>query len=145
MLKKDYMMRLIDDFVAALQRLLEKDDSADRRAELRQLYETYVGPYELYHHCTLEEMVQALAGEDEEHRWAKMQMLSELYDREAELESEPMATALRQKALFLYDSLERQGNTYSMARHERMAILQRQLKPAEAVTPKANSDKNKRQ
>lgn len=61
MLQRDYIMRLIREFMAALQLLLEGKDMERRREELKKLYEQYIGPYVLYHNATIDEAMRALA------------------------------------------------------------------------------------
>ena len=39
MLERDYIMRLIREFLAALARLLEKKEVTDRHEELKKLYD----------------------------------------------------------------------------------------------------------
>ena len=49
MLQRDYIQRLIREFMDALRRALEKKELSQRREVIRQLYEQYLGPYNLYH------------------------------------------------------------------------------------------------
>ena len=39
MLQRDYILRLIREFMAAIERMLRKKEIADRREEIKQLYE----------------------------------------------------------------------------------------------------------
>jgi len=73
MLERDYIMRLIQEFMAALERMLEKPEIEERRKEIQTLYDKYVGPYSFYHTATVEEALEALAGVDEEHRIGKIE------------------------------------------------------------------------
>ena len=70
MLQRDYIMRLIREFMAALQLLLEGKDLEHRREELKKLYEQYIGPYELYHNATIDVAMRALASYDEGNGWS---------------------------------------------------------------------------
>ena len=83
-------MRLIEEFLAALQRMLEKKEFTSRRETLEKLYDQFVGPHDFYHMATLEDVFKALAGEDNEHRAMKIQMLAELYYYDAQMETEPL-------------------------------------------------------
>jgi len=125
MLQRDYIMRLIREFMAALQRLLEKNEITTRREEIKQLYEKYVGPYALYHNATTEEVMQALAGEDEEHRLYKLEILAELFHAEADMESEPFASFLLNKSLVLFEHLDRTSKVYSIDRKNKIALIKR--------------------
>ena len=69
MLQRDYILRLIREFMAAIERMLRKKEIADRREEIKQLYEQYVGPYALYRNATTDEVMLALAGLDPNSAW----------------------------------------------------------------------------
>ena len=45
MLQRDYIMRLIQEFMAAVQKFLEKEEGEDKDLALRDLYKQYVGDY----------------------------------------------------------------------------------------------------
>ena len=78
MLQRDYIQRLIREFMAALERMLEKKEVEERREKIRELYNQYVGPYAFYSIATIEDVMKAMAGiADEEKRLSKMDMLGE--------------------------------------------------------------------
>ena len=127
MLQRDYIMRLIREFMAALQLLLEGKDVERRREELKKLYEQYIGPYVLYHNATIDEAMRALASYDESQRLERMEMLAELYYAEADTVTGPDRNTLLDKAFCLFDFIEQHGRTYALARrYERAPIGQRQ-------------------
>lgn len=127
MLQRDYILRLIKEFLAALQRMLEKKEGIDRRAALITLYNQYVGSYDFYHLATLDEVMTALAGEDPEHRQMKVQMLAELFYYDAYMESEPLRSALLDKSFHMYDWLDSHDQTFSLERQQRKRSIQEQL------------------
>ncbi len=128
MLQRDYIQRLIREFMAALERMLEKNEGESRREEIRELYNQYVGPYAFYHVATIDDVMKAMAGiDDEEKRLSKMEMLAELYYREADLESKPMRDQLLENAFMLFDYVETHGDTYSIDRRNKMGIIRQQL------------------
>ncbi len=128
MLQRDYIQRLIREFMAALERMLEKKEGELRREEIRELYNQYVGPYAFYHIATIDDVMKAMAGiADEEKRLSKMEMLAELYYHEADLESKPMRDQLLEKAFMLFDYVETHGDTYSIDRHNKMDFIRKQL------------------
>lgn len=49
MLQRDYISRLIREFMAALQRYLEKNEAGARRKTAEDLFRQYFGSYEFYH------------------------------------------------------------------------------------------------
>ena len=127
MLQRDYILRLIREFMAALERMLEKKEVADRREEIKQLYEQYVGPYALYHNATIDEVLLALAGMDEEQRLPRMEMLAELFYAEADTVSNPERDFLLEKAFALFSIIEREGKTYSLKRRWKMQDIQERI------------------
>ena len=127
MLQRDYIMRLIREFMAALERFLNKKEVTDRREEIKKLYEQYVGPYALYHNATIDEVMAALQGEDEEHRFYKMQILAELFNVEADIESKPF---LLEKSYALFDFIDKNGKEYSLDRRRKMETIRQRLDKA---------------
>ena len=73
MLQRDYIQRLIREFMAALERMLEKKEVEVRREKIKELYNQYVGPYAFYSIATIEDVMKAMAGiDDEEKQLSKM-------------------------------------------------------------------------
>lgn len=140
MLQRDYILRLIREFMAALERMLEKKEVADRREEIKQLYEQYVGPYALYHNATIDEVLLALAGMDEEQRLPRMEMLAELFYVEADTVSNPERDFLLEKAFALFSIIEREGKTYSLKRRWKMQDIQERISNGQTGKTKANEN-----
>ncbi len=140
MLQRDYILRLIREFMAALERMLEKKEVADRREEIKQLYEQYVGPYALYHNATIDEVLLALAGMDEEQRLPRMEMLAELFYAEADTVSNPERDFLLEKAFALFSIIEREGKTYSLKRRWKMQDIQERISNGQTGKTKANEN-----
>ena len=130
MLQRDYIMRLIREFMAALERFLNKKEVTDRREEIKKLYEQYVGPYALYHNATIDEVMAALQGEDEEHRFYKMQILAELFNVEADIESKAFSDFLLEKSYALFDFIDKNGKEYSLDRRRKMETIRQRLDKA---------------
>lgn len=127
MLERDYIMRLIREFLAALARLLEKKEVTDRHEELKKLYDQYVGPYTFYHLQPVEKVIEALGQEDEEKRFYKMEMLAELYLAEADMVSKPEGDLLLKKSFALFDFLDHYSKIYSIDRLKKMDAIQQRL------------------
>ena len=140
MLQRDYILRLIREFMAALERMLEKKEVADRREEIKQLYEQYVGTYALYHNATIDEVLLALAGMDEEQRLPRMEMLAELFYVEADTVSNPERDFLLEKAFALFSIIEREGKTYSLKRRWKMQDIQEKI--SNGQNGKTKTDEN---
>ena len=120
MLQRDYIQRLIREFMAALQRLIEKDEAGERQEEVRRLFTQYVGDYTFYHTATLEDVMQSFGKYPEEERLERINMLAELYYAEADSLSEPARTAVLDRAFMLFDFIDRHSRTYSPDRLKKM-------------------------
>lgn len=120
MLQRDYIQRLIREFMAALQRLIEKNEAGERLEEARRLFTQYVGDYTFYHTATLEDVMQSFGKYPEEERLERINMLAELYYAEADMLSEPVRTAELERAFMLFDFVDRHGRTFSLDRLRKM-------------------------
>lgn len=120
MLQRDYIQRLIREFMAALQRLIEKNEAGERQEEVRRLFTQYVGDYTFYHTATLEDVMQSFGKYPEEERLERINMLAELYYTEADSLSEPARTAVLDRAFMLFDFIDRHSRTYSPDRLKKM-------------------------
>ena len=128
MLQRDYIQRLIREFFAALQRLLEKKEIASRREDLQKLYDQYVGPYSFYFTASLDDIMQSIADMPEQQRPYKAQMLAELYVAEAETVSIADAERLLRNACVLYDYVEQQSRTYDPELQARVKEIKDKLR-----------------
>ena len=68
MLKRDYILRLIREFAEALELVMKKDVSK-QRDEIRLMYDQYVGPYSLYHICTMDEVMDGFRPRNAPNAW----------------------------------------------------------------------------
>ena len=124
MLERDYIQRLIREFMAALERMLEKKEVEVRREKIKELYEQYIGPYAFYHIATIDDVMKAMAGiDDEEKKLSKIDMLAELYYYEADTVGQPTRDELLNKAFLLFDYVETHGDTFSIDRRNKMAMI----------------------
>lgn len=129
MFQRDYIQRLLREFMAALERVLQKKEVESRREQIQQLYEQFVGPYSFYQIASFDDVMKSFAGEDNaERRMAKMEMLAELYYQEASLVSKPIADGLLEKAFALYDFLENNSKVYSIQRRMKMSDIKERLR-----------------
>lgn len=129
MLQRDYIMRLLREFFAALARTLEKKEISDRREEIKRLYDQYVGPYTLYHKAPIDTVMVALGGIEESQRMYKMEMLAELYYAEADTVGQPTRDDLLEKAFFLFSFIDKNGKTFSIERQRKMDEISRLITP----------------
>lgn len=128
MLQRDYIQRLIREFMAAIERMLEKDEVKARHEMIRELYDQYVGPYAFYHTASIDDVMKAMAGiDDQDTRLSKMHMLAELYYHEADLVSKPISDELLSKAFMLYEYVETHGDTFSIDRRQKMQHISKKM------------------
>lgn len=127
MLQRDYIMRLIREFLAALERILNRKDAKLKQEEIRELYNKYIGPYAFYRIATIDDVMKALAGIPEPDRYMKMEMLATLYFHEADLISNPDRDLLFHKAFFLFDYLEHASKTFSLDRRKKLNDIKQKL------------------
>ena len=128
MLQRDYIKRLIREFAEALRRMLDQKEVVKRREAIRLLYKQYLGPYNLYHFATIDELMSAIQSFPEDERLERLAMLAELYYAEADTEASVHdREVLLQKAFNLFEYLERESGVYSMERRGKMAELMKQL------------------
>ena len=129
MLQRDYIQRLIREFMAGLERMLEKKEVEVRREKIKELYDQYVVTYAFYSVATIDDVMKAMAGiADEEKRLSKMNMLAELYYHEADTVGQPTRDELLGKAFMLFDYVETHGDTFSIERRNKMAEIKKELK-----------------
>lgn len=124
MLQRDYIQRLIREFMAALQRFLEKNETGRRQEAMRLMYEKYLGDYAFFHTAALDDIMRWVESYPEEERLDRLNMLAELYNAEADMLSEPMRTAQLDMAYALFDFIDRHGRTYSPERQKKMKEIE---------------------
>lgn len=113
--------------MAAIERMLEKKEITTRREKIKELYDQYVGPYAFYSVATIDDVMKAMAGiDDEEKRLSKMDMLAELYYHEADTVGQPARNELLDKAFMLFDYVEAHGDTFSIERRNKMAKIKQE-------------------
>lgn len=123
MLQRDYISRLIREFMAALQRYLEKKEVSERRQALEDLYKQYFGDYAFFHTSTIDELMDFFSQYPESERLDRMEMLAELYYAEADLLSEPQRTSQLDLTYTLLDFIDRHSSTYSISRMEKKRLI----------------------
>lgn len=127
MIERDYIMRLIREFMAALQRLLEKKEVEERRQETEKLYAQYFGAAELWRNASVPEILANLKGSHPADYLYRLDMLANLFYTEAGMVSKPQADGLLEKAYALFDYIETHGRTYDMDRRKRMTAIKNKL------------------
>lgn len=129
MLQRDYFIRIIEEFAAALAQFLEKKEGRQRQRYLEDLYRQYVGDYSLLRNFTVEEaMLYARDQWKEEERIDRLEMLAELYLVEGKGLQNPLRDMLLNKAFSLFDYVDAHShNTFSLSRQAKMAEINKLL------------------
>ena len=128
MLQRDYFIRIIEEFMAAISRFLEKDIDKRTDDDLRDLYRQYVGDYEFYHTAATEDALASMEQYDERERTHRIEMLAELYYAEGSLRLGADRLMLWDKAFRLFDYVNRHGKTFSFDRMAKMEEITKALK-----------------
>lgn len=124
MQQRDYFIRIIEEFMAAVARFLSKPKGQRNDDELQDLYRQYVGDYTLLRNMTVEEtFVYAREQWTEDRRVEKLEMLAELLYAEATYKQQPLRTMLLEKAIQLYNYVDAKSPVYSLIRQQRMAEI----------------------
>lgn len=128
MLQQDYIMRLIQEFAAALRKFLQKPEGEDKDTMLRDLYRQYVGDYEFYHTAATEDALASMEQYDERERTHRIEMLAELYYAEGSMRLGADRLMLWDKAFRLFDYVNQHGKTFSFDRMAKMEEITKALK-----------------
>ena len=129
MLQRDYFIRLIEEFNAAISRFLtKKDDDLKRDKDLKDLYRQYVGEYDDLRNLSVDELLTYAKEQwEEEERIDKINMVAELLYAEGSYKGQPLRQILQEKAYALFDYVEANGSTFSINRHQKMEAMRQEL------------------
>jgi metal-responsive CopG/Arc/MetJ family transcriptional regulator len=129
MIQQDYFIRIIREFFEALARALEKKEMEGRSKAIQDMYQQYLGSYEYYQNATAEEAIDHITtAYPEEQRYQRMEMLAELYYAEAEWRAYPINTTLLERALQLFEMIDRNSDTFSLARADKIKDIQNRIR-----------------
>ena len=129
MLQRDYFIRLIEEFNAAISRFLtKKDDELKRDKDLKDLYRQYVGEYDDLRNLSVDELLTYAKEQwDEEERIDKINMVAELLYAEGSYKGQPLRQMLMEKSYRLFDYVEANGSTFSIDRRQKMEAMRQEL------------------
>ncbi|MBF1597216.1 hypothetical protein [Prevotella sp.] len=129
MLQRDYFIRLIEEFNAAISRFLtKKDDELKRDKDLKDLYRQYVGEYDDLRNLSVDELLTYAKEQwKEEERIDKINMVAELLYAEGSYKGQPLRQILLEKAYALFDYVEANSSTFSISRHQKMETMRQEL------------------
>lgn len=129
MLQRDYFIRLIAEFNAAISRFLtKKDDDLKRDKDLKDLYRQYVGEYDDLRNLSVDELLKYAKEQwNEAERIDKINMVAELLHAEARYKGQPLRQILQEKAYALFDYVEANGSIFSIDRRQKMEAMRQEL------------------
>jgi len=129
MLQRDYFIRLIEEFNAAISRFLtKKDDDLKRDKDLKDLYRQYVGEYDDLRNLSVDELLTYAKEQwNEEERIDKINMVAELLYAEGSYKGQPLRQILLEKAYALFDYVEANDSTFSIDRRQKMEAMRQEL------------------
>ena len=129
MLQRDYFIRLIEEFNAAISRFLtKKDDELKRDKDLKDLYRQYVGEYDDLRNLSVDELLTYAKEQwKEEERIDKINMVAELLYAEGSYKGQPLRQILLEKASALFDYVEANDSTFSIDRRQKMEAMRQEL------------------
>ena len=121
MLQRDYFISIIEEFMAALGRFLEKKVDERTDEDLKELYRQYVGSYDVLRNLSFDEIIKYSKEQwRPEERINRLDMLAELLYAEGSYKTNPLRDMLLNKAYQLFDYVETNGNTFSLRRRQIM-------------------------
>lgn len=127
MLQRDYFIRIIEEFTAALSRFLEKKVDERKDEDLKELYRQYVGSYDVLRNLSFNEIMQyAHDTWNDDERIDRLDMLAELLYAEGSYKNAPLRDILLSKAYKLFDYCEVNGTTFSLSRQMKMRKINAQ-------------------
>ncbi len=128
MYQQDYFIRVIQEFFLALSRAINQRDLKKKSEAIHDLYRQYLGSYEFYQNATTEEAILHIDTlYPEEQRYQRLEMLAELYYAEADYRTTPIAKTLLERALPLFELVDRQGGTFSQGRLDKIDSIRRRI------------------
>lgn len=129
MLQRDYFIRLIEEFNAAISRFLtKKDDELKRDKDLKDLYRQYVGEYDDLRNLSVDELLTYAKEQwKEEERIDKINMVAELLYAEGSYKGQPLRQMLMEKSYRLFDYVEANDSTFSIDRRQKMEAMRQEL------------------
>ncbi len=119
MLQRDYFIRLIQEFMAAIGRFLQKDIDQRTDEDLIDIYRQYVGDYRTLRNLTVEEAIEYSRNEWKPgEQLRKLEMLAELWYAESTFKLHPLKDMLLEKAFRLLDFVDTHSTDLSLMRRE---------------------------
>lgn len=125
MLQQDYILRIIREFMEALQLYVSRQKDVKKKQEkILELYDSYVGDHVFYHTATMDDVMDSFTQWPVEERLYRMEMLAELYYVETEVKTGPMRQMLLERAMQMFVFIDRNSRTFSFDRQSKISRIQ---------------------
>lgn len=125
MLRQDYFIRLIEEFVKALLKVTDIKDLDRRDHEIQDLYRQYVGPYEVVRNLSFDELITYAREQwPEEQRMDRLGFVAELLYAEADYSPNPLRAMLLDKTYRIYSYLDSHSGVMSIDRMHKMRKIE---------------------
>lgn len=125
MIQQDYIMRIIREFMEALQLYVSRQKDVKKKQEkILELYDSYVGDHVFYHTATMDDVMDSFTRWPVEERLYRMEMLAELYYAETEVKTGPMRQMLLERAMQMFVFIDRNSRTFSFDRQSKISRIQ---------------------
>ena len=132
MLQRDYFLRILQEFMAAVARFLEKNEGE------------YVGDRGVLRHLSLEETLTYADDQwSPDERLDRLGMLAELLYAEGSYKQNPLRQVLLDKAYGLFDYVETHGSEYSLDRRRKMEEIRKEAALTSTVGPLGRTGEQK--
>jgi hypothetical protein len=132
MLQRDYIMRLVREFVEALEKLIEerdKKEESELQLQLQSIYRAYFNhPHTFYYEQDAEYILNDLRQNYEgEEFLTRIDMLSQLIYQDALLKEREEQVYLLRKSLYLLNYLDSHSDTFSFERRGKISEIEKKI------------------
>jgi hypothetical protein len=137
MIEKDFLMRLLKQFIEELNELLfniKKDDSEQAEVDIEALYEKYFQQKRTFFYDNDKEVISRIiiSDDDVQSSVTKCEMLGILLLTDSKLNhTSNLRSNLLTKALFLLEYAENNSNSYSMERLDQITWIKAEIGKSE--------------
>ena len=125
MIQQDYILRIIREFMEALQLFVSRQkDIKKKEKKILELYTAYVGDPVFYHTAAMDDVMDSFTQWPVEERLYRMEMLAELYYAETEIKTGPTRDLLLERAMQMFLFIDRHSRTFSIERQSKIRQIQ---------------------
>lgn len=128
MLQRDYILRIIKEFLEALELVVrDKKDYAETEKRLTELYRTYLDAPEFYRTATMDDVMDSFTRYPEDERLDRIEMLANLYYVDGGMKTGVSREFFMKRALRLFVFIDSHSRTYSFDRVSKIDAIKKEL------------------